>query len=83
MITSLLVGGEASSDWGLSPAVFSGENMATYIYKCDSCKSTREVKHKMGEEPDVLCSECGNRSRRAIQSNPFVFRGKGFYGGKT
>lgn len=38
-----------------------------YVYKCDNCQRYSEVKHRVNENPVIVCSECGGGMRRAIQ----------------
>lgn len=42
-----------------------------YEYFCDKCKDTQEVDFNVGEQPDSLECECGNKMRRIykIQRN--------------
>ena len=32
--------------------------MATYLYKCDTCGTEREIGHAMNHQPEILCITC-------------------------
>lgn len=53
--------------------------MPRYEYACD-CGETREVTHKMSENPDVCCPKCGEKMHRLISAPARIdLRGSGFY----
>ncbi len=54
--------------------------MPTYIYKCNSCEDTFEVRQRMTDDPLTKCPKCGEETvRRVINNVGIVFKGKGFY----
>ena len=54
--------------------------MPMYAYKCESCKSTFEVKQRMLDEPLAECILCNDSQvRRVINNVGIVFKGNGFY----
>ncbi|MFW9899665.1 MAG: FmdB family zinc ribbon protein [Candidatus Thorarchaeota archaeon] len=55
--------------------------MSIYIYKCPKCSNTKEIIHKMTENPSVLCSECEILMNRILF--PVNFRIRGYYTSKT
>lgn len=55
--------------------------MSIYIYKCPKCSNTKEIIHKMVENPSILCNKCGILMARIIQ--PVNFKIGGYYTSKT
>lgn len=41
--------------------------MPVYKYKCPFCGIVREVKHRMDESPEVMCSSCIGGSSRKME----------------
>ena len=37
-----------------------------YTYKCDRCLNEVEVSHQMGNEPTIICKQCGEEMRVKI-----------------
>lgn len=60
--------------------------MPTYTYRCPKCKDTKEVIHKITEDPLVTCHEClelnhfPERMERVISGirGRFLLKGKGW-----
>ena len=47
----------------------------TYVYGCDDREHPRkEIVHKMGENPVVLCDECGKKMHRIPQAHRFYMQ---------
>jgi putative FmdB family regulatory protein len=42
--------------------------MPTYDYYCKKCDSETEVFHGMSEEPEVICTECGEHMTKKISA---------------
>lgn len=54
--------------------------MPTYVYKCDNCEYSFEVRQRMTDDPLTDCPRCEEESvRRVINNVGIVFKGKGFY----
>lgn len=50
--------------------------MPTYLYACDKEPKEhppKEIVHKMQEEPEVVCEECGSKMHKRPQSMRFYF----------
>jgi len=49
--------------------------MPTYVYGCDKNKDheKKEVVHKMSEDPEVKCEECGSKMHKVPQPMRFYF----------
>ncbi len=51
-----------------------------YLYKCDGCKKTREVDHKMSEcDTHIEKCECGMNMGRVIVNGSFLLLGRGWF----
>ncbi len=55
--------------------------MSIYIYKCPKCSNTKEIIHKMKENPSISCDECKILMKKTIQ--PINFKIGGYYTSKT
>lgn len=54
--------------------------MPTYSYFCKECEHEEEVFHKISEDPEIKCPECGRVCKRMIGSGGgVIFKGSGFY----
>lgn len=54
--------------------------MPNYDYRCEKCDNVFEVFHKMTENPEVKCPECGSNAKRMLGSGAgIIFKGSGFY----
>lgn len=50
--------------------------MPTYDYCCRSCRVyIEDVVHKLDEDPEILCPECGERMTRAVGQCNFAVKG--------
>jgi len=58
--------------------------MPTYDYKCSSkeCKHREEIIHKITENPEIVCSLCGEKMVRMITGGHFVLKGNNWFGKK-
>ena len=53
--------------------------MPLYVYACETCGHSFEVRQRFGDDPLSVCPECSGRVRRVIQPVGIVFKGSGFY----
>ena len=54
--------------------------MPTYVYRCEHCAHTFEVRQRMADNPLTDCPNCdAGEVRRVINSVGIVFKGSGFY----
>jgi putative FmdB family regulatory protein len=53
--------------------------MALYVYQCEDCGVTFELRQSIRDEPIAVCQECGGRVHRVPQPVGVVFKGSGFY----
>ena len=54
--------------------------MPTYDYMCDSCGYAFEVQHRMTDNPEIVCPECGKSVHQVFSAGfGLNFIGKGFY----
>lgn len=53
--------------------------MALYDYKCDICGNSEEKNHKIHEQPQYVCSQCGSKMTKIITSTNFHLKGGGWY----
>lgn len=53
--------------------------MATYLYGCPECGSTKEVSHSIMEDPKIKCANCPSEMVRRPQKTGVAFKGEGFY----
>jgi len=55
--------------------------MTTYVYKCDLCEHTEEIKQKMTDDPIDRCPKCNVMGlfKRVIQQGNFILKGTGWY----
>jgi putative FmdB family regulatory protein len=54
--------------------------MPTYDYMCQECGTTKEVFHKINDEPEVTCPKCGKtKMKKLMSAPPVVFKGTGWY----
>lgn len=51
-----------------------------YEYICDNCNFTDSFFHKMEENPEIICPECGEKMRKALGIN-FVLNGYSYNSG--
>ena len=56
--------------------------MALYDYKCAECGNEQEERHGMNETPELMCSECGEKSLTKMipKSLNFVLKGASWSG---
>ena len=54
--------------------------MPTYVYECENCDCQKEVFHKITEEPEVKCDQCGKPMCRIITPGSGFILGEGFPG---
>tara|TARA_R110000824_G_scaffold21496_4_gene80051 strand:+ start:4429 stop:4611 length:183 start_codon:yes stop_codon:yes gene_type:complete len=55
--------------------------MPTYDYSC-TCGEVFEVEHRITEDPEIVCDNCGDTAERMISdtaSTGFVLKGKGWF----
>jgi putative FmdB family regulatory protein len=56
--------------------------MARYIYHCDKCNRSEEVKRDIKDfKSTIICKNCDGDMRLSYGNNPpaVIFRGQGFY----
>ena len=55
--------------------------MPTYDYLCtrSTCNFSKEVFHKMSENPEIICEKCGSLMKRLISAPSFILKGEGWY----
>ncbi|NPV02135.1 MAG: hypothetical protein HPY53_12230 [Brevinematales bacterium] len=54
--------------------------MPNYDYQCTACGTVTEIFHKMSQDPEVKCPECGSPMKRKISAGAgIVFKGSGYY----
>jgi putative FmdB family regulatory protein len=55
--------------------------MPTYVYRCDACKKTQEIKQKMSDPVLTHCPLCQKEGfKRVLPSDVAIqFKGSGFY----
>ena len=53
--------------------------MPIYVYECDSCNHTFEIKQSFDDEPNATCPCCEGFARRVFHPAPIIFKGSGFY----
>lgn len=55
--------------------------MPIYEYQCDTCDSIKEVLHKVLENIEVSCDNCGTEiaMHRILSASGFILNGAGFY----
>ncbi len=57
--------------------------MPTYTYRCPNCLNSKDLKHKITEDPEVGCDKCDYSPMDRVISNPrnkVLFKGKGWDG---
>ena len=54
--------------------------MPTYIYHCKKCKYDKDVVHKITENPEIVCEDCGDTMPKVIRSSNFHLKGSGWFG---
>jgi len=42
--------------------------MPTYDYKCPICSAVKEVLHRIVEDPEITCDECGARDIKSVMT---------------
>jgi putative FmdB family regulatory protein len=54
--------------------------MPIYEYACPACGTTRDVMHKISEQPQVLCAQCPDQVlQRLVSAAAFRLKGGGWY----
>ncbi|OHD59151.1 MAG: hypothetical protein A2014_06030, partial [Spirochaetes bacterium GWF1_49_6] len=54
--------------------------MPNYDYQCTACGTVTEIFHKMSQDPEVKCPECGSPMKRKISAGAgIMFKGSGYY----
>jgi len=51
----------------------------TYDYACEKCHIIKEIRHKMSENPEIICEECGSIMKKLISAPSFILKGEGWY----
>lgn len=50
-----------------------------YEYFCDKCKIMKEIRHRISENPEIICERCGSKMNRLISAPSFILKGEGWY----
>lgn len=54
--------------------------MPIYVYRCPTCDTKTERRHKMSDKPEYVCDECGTVLEKAVQSRVgFALKGGGWF----
>lgn len=55
--------------------------MALYDYSCTNpeCKTLTEISHRITENPEVKCGNCGSVMTKLISASSFKLKGEGWY----
>jgi putative FmdB family regulatory protein len=53
--------------------------MPLYEYRCDTCKSTFEVRQKFSDQPLTIHQGCGGTVQRLLSAPGLQFKGSGWY----
>jgi len=50
--------------------------MPTYAYRCEQCEAVAEQAHGIGEDPVIVCADCGGLMRRIVDAAPTILTGR-------
>lgn len=55
--------------------------MPIYEYLCDTCDTVKEVLHRIEEDIQVSCDNCGTEipMHKIVSTGSFILNGTGFY----
>jgi len=52
--------------------------MPDYNYKCEKCDNIQEETHRMAEEPEIVCNECGGKCSKTFEGMNFMCWVRGY-----